>query len=380
MRSGWIGAALAFALAGSPLAEAVDGQGYAFYAKTQDVVALPGGRTIHLACIGKGAPTVIFSAGMADWSGDWRFVQPIIAKTTRTCAWDRAGNGLSGPSPDVQDVIHTEGDLEAVLRAAGEKGPFVMVGHSLGAFDSLRFTDRNRAAVVGMVLVDPSFPDMERLMTRAAPATMGFFNQDIDREMVRVRRCIDDLNAGRASRDAFRTMCTINGQGFPSNLTDAFSRLEQDPRQWRTYLSNLGQMRRTARLMIDRNRKYGSLPLVVLSAGRLPLPPNLPGNVALGVPSVERQILAGHQALARLSSSGTQSVVADAAHDIEHDDPDAVVKAIDEVVEKVRRSQASIGESSVGADPLPILSRRWATRAETRQNRTLDPLQGAFIH
>ena len=69
------------------------------------------GRTIHLVCMGQGAPTVILSAGADGWAADWRRVQPKIAETTKVCAWDRAGHGFSSGSAEPQDILNTEADL-----------------------------------------------------------------------------------------------------------------------------------------------------------------------------------------------------------------------------------------------------------------------------
>jgi len=44
-----------------------------------------------------------------------------------------------------------------------------MVGHSLGGFEALRFTDLHRQSVVGMVLVDPDIPNRAAVEERFAP-------------------------------------------------------------------------------------------------------------------------------------------------------------------------------------------------------------------
>src|ERR1700754_3189731 len=121
---------------------------FAPYAQPQQRVAVAPGRFIHVLCMGQGSPTVILSAGADGWAADWRLVQPEIAKTTRVCGWDRAGHGFSSGSPEPQDIIHTEADLEKALAGAGVTGPLVMVAHSLGAFETLLFADRRPDRVV----------------------------------------------------------------------------------------------------------------------------------------------------------------------------------------------------------------------------------------
>src|SRR5436305_3047923 len=91
-----------------------------------------GGRSLHLNCKGKGSPTVILMAGGGAFSIDWALVQPKVAESTHVCSYDRAGLGWSDPGPADETVEQTIGDLHALLRAAGEKGPYLLVGASIG--------------------------------------------------------------------------------------------------------------------------------------------------------------------------------------------------------------------------------------------------------
>ncbi len=140
----------------------------AAYADTTHSVTLADGRELHLVCMGAGSPTIVLTAGLGDWAATWKEVQPTLARTTRACAWDRPGFGLSEASSVRQTVATTTADLEEALES-GPEGPYVLVGHSLGSYESLLFTDRHRDDVVGMVLVDPSPPDQFAVYARIAP-------------------------------------------------------------------------------------------------------------------------------------------------------------------------------------------------------------------
>jgi hypothetical protein len=59
------------------------------YAKPGQLLDI-GGRRINLHCTGAGSPTVILMAGIFSWSVVWYKTQPVIAQTTRICAFDRA--------------------------------------------------------------------------------------------------------------------------------------------------------------------------------------------------------------------------------------------------------------------------------------------------
>ncbi|MFN8638423.1 MAG: alpha/beta fold hydrolase [Dehalococcoidia bacterium] len=113
-----------------------------------------GGYRLHLVCTGSGSPTVVIDAGLGDWSTGWALVQPEVAKTTRVCAYDRAGSGWSdrGPQPRVASTFSRE--LHTLLVNAGEPGPYVMVGHSMGGLTTRLFARDYATDVRGLVLIE----------------------------------------------------------------------------------------------------------------------------------------------------------------------------------------------------------------------------------
>lgn len=119
-----------------------------------------GPRALYLDCRGAGQPTIVLEAGMGSDSSTWSAVHDELAKTTRTCAYDRAGRGRSDPI-ERHTLSHAAAELAALLARAGEPGPYVLVGHSLGGAYIRVFTGANRADVVGLVLVDTFDPDLQ---------------------------------------------------------------------------------------------------------------------------------------------------------------------------------------------------------------------------
>jgi pimeloyl-ACP methyl ester carboxylesterase len=116
-----------------------------------------GGRRIHLVRSGPAMarPTVLLEAGSFGFSADWAVVQAqLAARGVRSLAYDRAGLGLSDAGPQPRDGAAIALDLERLLAAAGEAGPFVLVGHSMAGLHVQLFAGRNRDRVAGVVLVD----------------------------------------------------------------------------------------------------------------------------------------------------------------------------------------------------------------------------------
>src|SRR3954453_6167571 len=118
-----------------------------------------GGHRLHMSCTGTGSPTVVLSSGTGEFSQSWARITPAIAATTRVCAYDRAGQGWSDDVAQPQDGRAMAADLHALLTAAGEHGPYVLVGRSLGGVYAMTFAAEFPDDVAGMVLLDSSTPE-----------------------------------------------------------------------------------------------------------------------------------------------------------------------------------------------------------------------------
>lgn len=305
---------------------------FAPYASPQQRVQVAPGRSIHVICMGQGSPTVILSAGADGWAADWRLVQPQIAAKTRVCAWDRAGHGFSSGSPDPQDTAHTEADLEQALAGAGVTGPLVMVAHSLGAFETLIFADRQPDRVAGMVMVDPSNPDQEAQLARAAPALMAWSDESNQPFFNTIVQCIAALRQGGKSP---APDCAKLQSRYPQPLRGALIAAASDPSYWEAFRSLFQSRMVSSRQAINPRRSYGPTPLIVLDAGVFAFP-TAPADARREVPAARAVIKAGHEAMAALSTRGVVIPVPDSAHAIALQKPKVVIDAVGGMIDEVR--------------------------------------------
>ncbi|MDB5452948.1 MAG: hypothetical protein JWO33_1526 [Caulobacteraceae bacterium] len=155
------------------------------------MIALPDKRKVHLVCSGAGAPTVLLESGFGADSGAWYKVQPLVARYTRVCSYDRAGYGKSSPGPLPRDGEAIAADLDAALRAAHVGGPYVLVGHSAGGLYMRLLAARRPGQVTGLVLVDPSVEHQ----TRRIAAEFGPGAGSVDGIRESAARCLNAVEA-----------------------------------------------------------------------------------------------------------------------------------------------------------------------------------------
>ena len=133
----------------------LDRSAYAMPGQSYDV----GGHRLHLNCAGSGSPTVVLKSGLGETSPMWSRITTPVSRTSRVCAYDRAGQGWSGTAQHPQDGLAVAADLHTLLGRAGESGPYVLVGHSTGGTYAMSYAAQYPTDVAGMVLLDSASPD-----------------------------------------------------------------------------------------------------------------------------------------------------------------------------------------------------------------------------
>jgi len=293
-----------------------------------------GGHRLHIYCSGKGSPAVVVEAGLGDFSFDWVLVQARVSRFTRICTYDRAGYGFSDPGPKPRTFAQINLELHDALRSLGEKGPFVLVGHSFGGPVVRNYAAVYPQEVAGLVLVDTVAEDQRIPMGDKA-------------------RRVRDSATGKAIPVPHEAMLDPDRPHLdsremkegPPKLEPPFDRLPPRERQlqvWASAQPALEDAENSERewspeymLMMHRTPQagiLGSLPLIVLTRAE--------GGYSdkLDVPSaeLEQERRKTQAQLAKLSSRGKQIIV-HSGHNMELEAPDQVASTIRQIVEEVRK-------------------------------------------
>jgi pimeloyl-ACP methyl ester carboxylesterase len=129
--------------------------------------------TQWLHCAGDGPVTTVIVPGLGSTSSDWTTVFPALSRLTRTCTYDRPGLGRSPARDDGRDVVdaglHAR-ELAAALEAAGERGPYLVAGHSYGGLVARAFVAQHRPEVAAVMLAES--------VTPGDPTLGDYWNED----------------------------------------------------------------------------------------------------------------------------------------------------------------------------------------------------------
>jgi pimeloyl-ACP methyl ester carboxylesterase len=283
------------------------------------LVDIGGGRKMYLECRGTGSPTVVLVGGLRASADDWSTsdkskpaVLPEVAKFTRVCAYDRPGTpvgekpGRSDPVPQPTTAKDAVRDLHALLSAAREAGPYVLVGHSYGGLIVRLYASTYPKEISGLVLIDA--------------LSEGLQDAETPEQWTIQRKLIEgDVRESVA-------------------LYPALERVDVD--------RSLNQIRAAPPLRPIR--------LVVLSADR-PWGPQVPSMIAAGKLSADIPPDFGYvtdaaqkkaqQELAKLVPNAKHITRTNSGHEIHKEQPQLVIDAVREVVEAVRNGRIALPNS-----------------------------------
>jgi pimeloyl-ACP methyl ester carboxylesterase len=302
-----------------------------------------GGWRLHLNCAGEArtsGPTVILEAGAGDFSVDWSLVQPSVARFARVCSYDRAGSGWSDLGPRPRTMHQLVYELHTLLEKAGERPPYVLVGHSYGGALVRLYQLRYPTDVAGVVLVEAAADNP----WRTAPEKGLVRSSDLA-----TGKPIPEAKTSDPLRDSeipprFVTMIKDQVPQLSAHANDPpRDKLSADAQRMRTWSyaqvkmhisnDNPFEADELAILRAEGTRTahvLGDMPLIVLSRG-------LPEDSSPAGQTGETEHTRDQAALVALSSIGKQVVAKRSGHHIPLDEPDLAVAAIRDVVAAARR-------------------------------------------
>jgi pimeloyl-ACP methyl ester carboxylesterase len=310
------------------------GAAYQAIANFKDVRRFPqqgklvqvGALQLNIDCSGRGKPTVVLESAGNTAARGWAKVQPEVAKFTRVCSYDRAGYGWSKPGLQPRSIAQEAEELKLLLQAAGETGPYILVGHSQGGFNVRAFAHKYPEDVIGVVLVDASHPEWAKQTQEVLSQKARFQNSAADR-LMKTRLGLY-LWTGAVQLGIIRMLTPTE-----DTVNQEINYLRWKPKAIKAFWEEYVLFDKSAD-HIRALRDLGDRPLIVLTAGQVD--EGIYGNPADAAAVQKEWVDVLQKDLVRLSSRGRQIIVPDSGHMIPMERPEAIVSAIREIWEETR--------------------------------------------
>jgi pimeloyl-ACP methyl ester carboxylesterase len=274
------------------------------------LVDIGSGRKMYLKCRGTGSPIVVLVGGLRASADDWDIsdkskptVFSGVGKFTRVCACDRPGTPVgekpsrSDPVPQPTTTKDAVVDLHALLSAAGEAGPYVLVGHSYGGLIVRLYASTYPKEVSGLVLIDALSEGLQDAETPAQWAIQRKLIEGDVRESVALYPALERIDVDR-SCDQIRAAPTLHAMPI---------------------------------VVLSADRPWGPQVGSMIAAGKLPA--DVPTDFGYVVDTAQKK---AQERLAQLVPNEKHITNTNSGHEIHKEQPQLVISAIREVVEAVR--------------------------------------------
>ena len=277
------------------------------------LVDIGSGRKMYLKCSGRGSPTVVLVGGLRASAEDWSIsdkskptVFNEVGKFTRVCVCDRPGTPVgekpsrSDPVPQPTTAKDAVADLHALLSAAGEAGPYVLVGHSYGGLIVRLYASTYPKEVSGLVLVDALSEGLQDAETPEQWAIQRKLIEGDVRESVALYPALERIDVDR-SCDQIRAAPALHPMPI---------------------------------VVLSADRPWGPQVPSMIAAGRLAA--DIPPDFGYVTDAAQKK---AQERLAKLVPNEKHITNTNSGHEIHKEQPQLVIDAIREVVEAVRNGR-----------------------------------------
>lgn len=219
-------------------------------------------------------PTLVFDSGYGTTLENWNSIRDEVSKFSKVFIYDRAGIGNSEMDDRPRHSQQSVENLRILLKKAGVKPPYVLVGHSFGGLNIRLFASTYPEAVAGVILLESTHEDQNKILP-------SLFTKEV--------------------QEAYYNQFTLEG---------SFNEVEESLEQVRT------------------SKSFGNIPLIVVTGGLQPF------HTAESMATWMRF----QRELANLSTNKKHIVVEDAGHAIHIDQPQVVIDVIRDMLGMVKNN------------------------------------------
>jgi pimeloyl-ACP methyl ester carboxylesterase len=284
------------------------------------LVDIGSGRKMYLECRGTGSPIVVLVGGLRASAEDWNIsdkskpaVFPEVAKFTRVCACDRPGTPVgekpsrSDPVPQPTTAKDAVTDLHALLSAAREKEPYVLVGHSYGGLIVRLYASTYPKEISGLVLIDALSEGLQDAETPEQWAIQRKLIEGEVRESVALYPALERIDVDRSVNQI---------RAAPS-------------------------LRSILLVVLSADRPWGPQVPSMIAAGKLPA--DIPPDFGYVTDAAQKK---AQERLVKLVPNARHVTNTNSGHEIHKEQPQLVIDAIRKVVNAARSGNSQLAHKA----------------------------------
>jgi len=298
------------------------------------------GRKVYVTVKGNRRPAVVIETGLGSFSPEWWHIQNDLARTVKTVTFDRSGYGWSTVGPFPRTPRQEALELKALLENLRIKGPYILVGHSLGGIYIDQFSRMYPGEVAGAVFIDPMPQDFDAFSRELKSKVLRQSGLD-ESGSIKLLGKLAHLGILRLLKPYMKNsppFCYYNR--IPEKTVDILWNHFNLAQGYKTQLDELEQVHtKTAQQGLKEAGGFPSVPIKVLYHDPQMMIDNMTRYAGLQVEiarKIEELTQEQTRAYLRLSPSSSWHVADKSGHNIHLDKPELVVKTILDVVSEIR--------------------------------------------
>lgn len=275
------------------------------------------GHDMHVFAKGNGNSTVVFVSGFGTPSPyvDFYPLYNDISKYARIAVCERPGYGYSEVANTNRDIDTIAKEMHESLEKAGEKSPYILVGHSMGSLEVIRFAQMYKDEVKGIVMIEAGNPEY-------------YANEDIDQALISSMRLKSVLKNVGLMRLLFNHSISFYEGAYsarnqlsllPADLKKVDAAMYLKTMTNKNKRDELLKIKANAQVVM-RNGNLGQIPLIILTSDE---------------EVKDSKWKNSQEAFKAWSTDSKQRIVKDSPHYIHQYKPNEVNSEIIEVINKV---------------------------------------------
>lgn len=287
-------------------------------------------RKMEVVQKGENGVPIFILPGMGCSFEEWFEVTEALSKTNKIIMFHRPGSGESEIGEEERTTTANAEEMKQLIEKLEIKEPVILIGHSYGGLCAQHFSKLYPEKVKGLLLIDSTSKDLERLDELELPGLRGNSSNNNWLEDYQNYASMNE----KELRKIIHPQLTENQKKLPLHIQKQLIQFRQKPNLYKAMISEFVNYKIDAKT-IKNLGMLGDTPLVAVGRDKDHV---IQEGISRGLPEPELVMLENvwQQLIleqGKLSKRSTVKFAKSAGHSIHLDRPDFVISVLKELTE-----------------------------------------------